>query len=218
MGWQNTYVFVTALNIGTMGFFWWYTPEYISRYFERIYDIEHESEIIVDRTPMLKIAWPHQALKAPDLNNVGIVLSFIAHANQQQFESTHRYFRTLGLMAKNDIFYQFEPNIFIEFMSALKDAMQAYGDWDGKPETADALITGFFDSVQAAPEFTEMVREFLHVVDHMMPNKSAPRAITLDDVAKAKLLFDAYIRAKAQRWYMDELARRQGKPDLPPNS
>jgi AbiV family abortive infection protein len=35
MGWQNTYILVTALNIGTMGFFWWYTPEYISRYFEK---------------------------------------------------------------------------------------------------------------------------------------------------------------------------------------
>src|SRR5271154_5963116 len=41
MGWQNTYVFLTALNIATMGFFWWYTPEYISRYFEKILDIEN---------------------------------------------------------------------------------------------------------------------------------------------------------------------------------
>jgi AbiV family abortive infection protein len=218
MGWQNTYVFLTALNIATMGFFWWYTPEYISRYFEKIRDIEHESEIIVDRTPMLKIVWPNQALKAPDLNNVSIVYSFIAQANQEQFESTHRYFRTLGLMAKNDIFYQFEPNIFIEFMSALKDAMQAYGDWDGKPETAEASITGFFDGVPASPEFTEMVRDFLHIVDHMMAHKIALRAITLDDVAKAKLVFDSYIKVKAQRWYMDELARRQGEHELPPNS
>jgi len=209
MGWQNTYVFVTALNIATMGFFWWYTPEYISRYFEKIHDIEHESEIVVDRTPMLKIVWPNQALKAPDLNNVAIVYSFIAQANQQQFESTHRYFRTLGLMAKNDIFYQFEPNIFIEFMSALKDAMQAYGDWDGKSETAEASITGFFDAVPASQEYIEMVREFLHIVDYMIANKNSSRAITLDDVAKAKLIFDAYIRVKAQHWYMDEVARHR---------
>ena len=211
MGWQNTYVFVTALNIATMGFFWWYTPEYISRYFDKIRDIEHESEIIVDRTPMLKIVWPNQALKAPDLNSVSVVYSFIAQASQRQFESTHRYFRTLGLMAKNDIFFQFEPNIFIEFMSALKDAMQAYGDWDGKPESAEASITGFFDRVPASPEITEMVRDFLHIVAHMMANKIAPRAITLDDVARAKLIFDGYIKAKAQRWYMDELAKRQGE-------
>jgi AbiV family abortive infection protein len=217
MGWQNTFVFVTALNIATMGFFWWYTPVYISRYFEKIRDIEHESDIIVDRTPMLKIVWPNQALKTSDLNNVSIVYGFIAQANQQQFESTHRCFRTLGLMAKNDIFFQFEPNIFIEFMSALKDAMQAYGDWDGTPEAAAASIIGFFDGVPASPEFMEILREFLHIVDHMMANKIAPRAITLDDAAKAKLVFDAYIKVKAQRWYTDEVAKRQGKPD-PPSS
>jgi hypothetical protein len=52
----------------------------------------------------------------------------------------------------------------------------------------------------------------------MMANKIAPRAITLDDVAKAKVVFDAYIKVKAQRWYMDELAKRQGTPDLQPTS
>jgi hypothetical protein len=60
-----------------------------------------ETEIIVDRTPLLKIVWSSHALKAPDLNNVSIVYSFIAQADQKQFGSTHRFFRTLGLMAKN---------------------------------------------------------------------------------------------------------------------
>ena len=214
MGWQNTYVFVTALNIGTMGFFWWYTPEYISRYFEKIRDVEHDSEIIVDRTPMLRIVWPPQALKSADLNNVSVVYSFMAQANQQQFESTHRYFRNVGLMAKNDIFFQFEPTIFIEFMSALKDAMSAYGDWDGKPETAETSVAAFFEGAVAAPEFTGMVRDFLKLVDQMIANKMAPRPITLDDVAHAKLIFDGYIKLKAQRWYMGELATRQGKSEL----
>jgi hypothetical protein len=103
MGWQNTYVFVTALNIATLGFFWWYLPEYVSRYFERIRDVEHDSEVVVDRIPMLKIGWPHQALKSEDLNNVSVVYGFAAHADQPQFEALNRYFRNLGLMAKNDI-------------------------------------------------------------------------------------------------------------------
>jgi hypothetical protein len=214
IGWQSTYVFVTALNLATMGFFWWYTPEYISRYFHKIRDIEHEVELEVDRMPMLKIVWPHQALKVPDLNNVSVVLSFIAQADQKQFESTHRYFRNLGLMAKNDIFFQTEPTIFIEFILALKDAMQAYGDWDGRSEMAEASIIAFFDGVPATSEFTAMVRDFLQLMEQMQANKIAPRAITLDDVAKAKLVFDSYIKVKAQRWYMDELAKHQGKSHL----
>jgi hypothetical protein len=158
---------------------------------------------------MLKIVWPNQALKAQDLNTLSVVYSFITQANQQQFESTHRYFRALGLMAKNDIFFQFEPTMFIELMSALKDAIQDYGDWDGKPETAEASITGFFDHPSESLGYTEMVREFLHIVDHMMTNKVAPRAINLEDAVKAKLVFDFYIKLRAQRWYMDELAKRR---------
>jgi hypothetical protein len=170
-----------------MGFFGLYTPEYVSRYFEKIRDIEHESEIIIDRTPMLKIVWPNQALKAPDLNNVSIVYSFIAKANQQQFESMHRNFRTLGLVAKNGIFHQVEPNVFIEFIWALKDAMQAYGDWDGKPETAEASITGFFDGVPASPELTEMRNDFALVgqtyLSCFAQIRCDPRASDLADAA-----------------------------------
>ena len=210
MGWQSTYVFTTALNIATIGFFWWYMPEYISRYFEKIRDIEHDSEVIVDRMPMLKVVWPHQALKVADLNNVSIVLAFIGAANQQQFESTHRYFRNLGLLAKNDIFFQFEPTIFIEFIFALKDAMKAYDDWDGKQETAEASIIGFFDNASSSREFIAMLRDFLQIADHMVANKMAPRALTLDDAIRAKMVFDVYIRLKAQRNYTAEVAKVAG--------
>jgi hypothetical protein len=36
---------------------------------------------------------------------------------------------------------------------ALKDAMRAYGDWDGAPEKAEASITAFFEGIPSAPEF-----------------------------------------------------------------
>jgi hypothetical protein len=65
-----------------------------------------------------------------------------------------------------------------------------------------------------APEFTVMVRDFLKLADQMIANKMAPRPITLDDVAHAKLIFDGYIKVKAQRWYMGELAKRQGEAEL----
>ncbi len=207
MGWQNTYVFVTALNIATLGFFWWYLPEYVSRYFERIRDVEHDSEVVVDRIPMLKIGWPHQALKSEDLKNVSIVYGFAAHASQQQFEALHRYFRNLGLMAKNDIFFQFEPTIAVEFIMALKDEMRAYGDWDGAPETAEASITAFFEGIPAAPEFIIVIEEMLQLVDQITTNRMVPRPITLEDVGKAKVIFDGYIKVKAQRFFMEEVAR-----------
>ena len=216
MGWQNTYVFLTALNIGTLGFFWWYLPEYISRYFEKIRDVEHDSEVEIDRVPMLKVGWPQQALKAADLNNVTIVLAFLAKSKQKQFESTHRYFQNLALLAKNDIFFQFESTLFIEFIFSLKDAMLAYGDWDGKPETVEASIVGFYDTTTSSLEFAAVVKDFLQIADHMIANKMAPRVLTLEDVIGAKMVFDVYIRVKAQRAYMEEISERHSaKSSIP---
>jgi hypothetical protein len=165
---------------------------------------------------MLKVVWPHQALKAADLNDVAIIFGFIGQANQKQFESTHRYFRNLALLAKNDIFFQFEGTLFIEFIFSLKDAMLAYGDWDGRPETAEASIVGFYDTTASSPELAAMVKDFLQIADHMIANKMAPRALTLDDVIRAKMVFDVYFRVKAQRAYMEEVAKKKGaKPAIP---
>jgi hypothetical protein len=44
----------------------------------------------------------------------------------------------------------------------------------------------------------------------------APRVLTLDDVIRAKMVFDVYIREKAQRAYMEAVAKVKGaKPAMP---
>jgi hypothetical protein len=110
-------------------------------------------------------------------------------------------------MAKNDIFFQFEPTILVEFIMALKDAMRAYGDWDGASETAESSITAFFEGIPAAREFIIIIREMLQLVDQITTIKIVPRPITLDDIANAKVIFEGYIKVKAQRFFMEEMAR-----------
>jgi hypothetical protein len=56
-GWGLARHFVVALNIGTMGFWWWRMPEQISRYYESIEDLETHRPIAVERRPSLKIDW-----------------------------------------------------------------------------------------------------------------------------------------------------------------
>jgi hypothetical protein len=88
--------------------------------------------------------------------------------------------------------------------------MKAYDDWDGKQETAEASIIGFFDNASSSREFIAMLRDFLQIADHMVANKMAPRALTLDDAIRAKMVFDVYIRLKAQRNYTAEVAKVAG--------
>jgi hypothetical protein len=52
-GWGLARSFVVALNIGTMGFWWWRMPEQISRYYEALQDLETGKELVIERNPIL---------------------------------------------------------------------------------------------------------------------------------------------------------------------
>jgi AbiV family abortive infection protein len=205
MAFQQAFVFVTAINIGTTGFFWWYLPEFVSSFFQKIRDLEHDVDIEVKRTPELRLSWGHLALKANDLNNVGVIIPWIARSNQEQFEAFQRYFRALALMSKNDIFFQFEPNIVTEFIGAFKDAMRSNSDWDGKLETLDAAIDAFFQPVSV--EFVQTMKEQVAFANQIEANKRSERPVTLEDVGKAKIIFDAYMKLKANA-YLQEQTRQ----------
>jgi AbiV family abortive infection protein len=210
MAFQQAFVFVTAMNIGTTGFFWWYLPQFVSSFFEKIRDIEHDADIDVRRTPELRLSWGHLALKSSDLNNVGIIIPWIARSNQEQIEPFQRYFRALALMAKNDIFFQFEPNIVTEFVGALKDAMRSNGDWDGKEETYEAAIDALFKPVST--EFVQTVKEQVAFARQIETNKRSLRPVSLEDVGKAKIIFDVYIKLKANAHLQEQIQKATAQP------
>src|ERR1039458_9376815 len=74
MGMQSSMLLVNAVNIGTAGFFWWYLPTFISKFAESVFDLEQKTEVLLERSPQLKISWGHLALSREDLKQVRIVL------------------------------------------------------------------------------------------------------------------------------------------------
>lgn len=196
-GMQQCMIFVTALNIATSGFFWWYVPTFISRFHESVVDIESNSGIDLDRMPQLKIQWPHQALKEELLlQHLAIVFGFVARANEPQREAYSRYFRALAIMAKNDIFFQFEHHIVDEFVSSFEMALQAYGDWDGNSPTFDGTVTALFKDLTESEQFLAMIAE-MRALALTVRSRKIERPITLEDAAKSKVIFDTYIVFKA---------------------
>jgi hypothetical protein len=108
-------------------------------------DLENKAKMALDRVPALKVSWGNQALRSEDLTQVSIVFSHIASVREEsRFAVYNRYFKALALMAKNDIFFQFEGNLLGEFHLVLKEALAAYGDWDGEGETYDAAVDAAF--------------------------------------------------------------------------
>jgi AbiV family abortive infection protein len=206
-GMQQCMIFVTALNIATSGFFWWYLPIFISKFHESIIDVESNSGIDMDRVPQLKIQWPHQALKEELLlQHLAIVFSFVAHANDAQREAYARYFRALAMMAKNDIFFQFEHHLVDEFISSFEMALQAYGDWDGDPATFDVRVTELFKDMTESEQLLGMISD-MRALAATVKTRKIERPVTLEDAAKSKVIFDTYIVLKAVVFTREEMKK-----------
>jgi hypothetical protein len=214
-GMQNNVLFVTSLNIASFGFFWWYLPKFTSRYHESIADLETNMEVILDRVPELKIVWPQQALKQDVLGqNLGLIFSFVVHDLDKHMAVYHRYFGVLGLMAKNDLFFQFEHHLVHDFMECLKMAMQSYGDWDGAPKTFEDAHKALVPEKEGRDEFVAMVLDLDRIAGEV-DRHNLTQPVTLEHAIRAKLAFDTYIHIKARAFFAaeyerDRAARRLG--------
>lgn len=113
LAWGISRRFVVALNIGSLGFFWWYVPHQISRYYEKIIDLETNTEIGLERSPILKLDWQRHALSDQDLKNTGLCFSMLPGPKDRQKDKLFdNYITGLGFLSKNDIHLQFEANAF----------------------------------------------------------------------------------------------------------
>ena len=185
--------FVTALNIGSMGYFWWYVPEQISHYYEKLVDLESKSDVVVARSPALKIVWRMNPLSENDLDRT--LLCFGMMPSGDELESHvpfHHYATGLALMSKTDIHFQFEPQAFGEFFEALKLAMRVYGDWDGSQDYGEVFHPVVSEIVGESDEC-----ETLFSLGERLRVKSPTQTeITLEEVGKIKIVCDAYFIRK----------------------
>jgi AbiV family abortive infection protein len=202
-------LFVIALNIGSLGFFWWYLPSFVSKYYDKIMDLENNAEVILERNPPLVVNLKSRALKAPDLINVSVILSLLMHANSDPQQEPYRhYFRALSLLAKNDIFVEFGLNIIVEFYESLRAGLAAYGEWDGAPETFDAAAGKVFEELKYPSDFVNELKKMLQLAGEANTKKASAVPISLDDAIKMKTFCDAYFIVRARR-YLQEVATKR---------
>jgi AbiV family abortive infection protein len=191
-GLQFSTMFLVALNIGTVGFFWWYVPTFVAKYYEELFDLENQTTLAAERNPPLRIPVKREALKHAHLLRAGLVFAHMISATGQQHLAYGHYSQALSLLGKNDIFGQFEANILVKFGEAFRAGLIAYGDWDGAAETfgaaADAVLSTW-NSPEAAADF----KSLLELAATLPSRTSFERQITLDDAVKMKCLCDVYL-------------------------
>jgi AbiV family abortive infection protein len=208
LGMHHNVIFASSLNIASLGFFWWYLPQFTSRYHDSITDLENNHSVVLDRVPELKIVWPQQALKYDMLEqNLGIVFGFVVRSREQHMAVYHKYFGTLGLMAKNDLFYQFEHHLVQNFIECLEMALKSYGDWDGSPSTFESVIAGLIPDKEEKDGFISMVLDLVRIAREV-EQRNLKEVVTLEHAIKAKIAFDTYIQIKARASYIAQIKGR----------
>ncbi|KQY97178.1 hypothetical protein ASD45_20955 [Pseudolabrys sp. Root1462] len=195
-GWGVARQFVVALNIATMGFWWWRMPEQIDRYHESVQDLENKAEVRIERRPSLKIDWgENRVLTIEDLARTAAVFAALPARDKQGKQTGLDYYvGGVTFLSLNDVHWQCEVQAFGNFFECLRHMMAQQGDWrEGKPfEGAFVRFIG-----ELFPEFDETAR-YVELCRAFDANDATNAKITLKEVSFIKLFCDAYFLHKIQ--------------------
>jgi hypothetical protein len=195
---------VIALNIGTLGVFWWHVEKDVAKFYEQIIDLEADPKGGVG----LVVAPPKRLLV--DFDSARFVL------NEEAMQSVHRvaalfmrehhrlqkflgaYAMGLTLFSKTDIHLRLEVNAFGEFHNALKEAMRVFGDWDGTGNFSNDAGRAY-EGLADLTDFKKTLELGAALEADVKHEKSHP--ITLTEVVGIKIYCDDYLQRKAREYF-----------------
>ncbi len=215
-GWGLARHFVVALNIGTMGFWWWRMPEQISRYYESLRDLEKNMDVGVERSPALRIDWgQNRVLSAEDLDRVAACFTALPGPHERDQHTAYNYYiGGLTFLSLNDIHWQCESTVFGNFFECLRALMAEYGDWKEGTNFRESMLRfldDMFPNMDERDQFADLCGRF--------ESKNFEGAVvTLKEATFMKLFCDAYfMRQLKQRNALlrDSKERASAEPSPP---
>jgi AbiV family abortive infection protein len=195
-------IFIVALNVATKGFFWWKVQRDPEKYYEEMVDLEADKNgrigLHIAIGKRLTINWDEAKLKLDQKGMVGVevVLGFMFKRFKVLEDFIKHYTLGLALFSKTDIHLRMETNSFIEIFNALKCAMLALGDWDGKSNFRETVIAKFAS--------LEGITELEQTIDLGIKAEKAGATlpeITLTEVMAIKLYCDIYLILKVNDFF-----------------
>jgi len=213
-GIQMCSMFAVSLNIATVGYFWWYLPEFVSTYYEEMVDLETKARLAVDYKLPGMMNWKRTALKAPQLQTAGMILTHLMMwATKEQSLAYSRYMHGITLLSKNDVFGDFSAQAFVDFAYAFRMALASYGDWDGAPENFEQAAVGVLDKFWKQPEILTEFKALMDSADDLEKKRPPSRPINLEETMKLKAFCDTYLVSRAQREVQKAIRERQSKTE-----
>jgi hypothetical protein len=208
-GIQMCGMFAVALNIATVGYFWWYLPEFVSTFYEEMVDLDTKGRLSVDYKSAVMANWKRTTLKAQQLHNAGMILTYLMMwATKEQSLAFSRYMQGIALLSKNDVFGDFTGQALVHFASALRMALVSYGDWDGVPEHFEQAITDRLGKIWNQPEVVTEFKSLMEYAAALEKQQQPSRPITLDEAMKLKACCDVYFVYRVKREVQNAMQKR----------
>jgi AbiV family abortive infection protein len=210
--WQNGIqmcgMFAVSLNIATMGYFWWYLPEFVTTFYEELVDLETKAKLAVDYRQPVMGNWKRTALKATQLNIAGMILSYLMMwATKEQSLACSRYMNGIAHLSKNDMFGDFTGQAFVEFAQAFRMAITSFGGWDGTPETFDQVFSAIYNNPEVVGEFKALIDS----ADAFEKKQPPSRPINLENAFKLKALCDGYFITRIRLEFQNRRQRESSE-------
>jgi len=216
--WQNGIqmcsMFAVSLNIATVGYFWWYLPEFVSTYYEEMVDLETKARLEVGYKEPVMMNWKRTTLKASQLQTAGMILTHLMMwATKEQSLAYSRYMQAIALLSKNDVFGDFSGQALVHFAYAFRMALESYGDWDGVPENFEQAKVAVVENIWKQPEILTEFKALMDSADALEKKQPPSRPINLEETMKLKALCDVYLVSRAQREVQKGIRERQSKTE-----
>jgi AbiV family abortive infection protein len=220
-GIQMCSIFAASLNIATVGYFWWYLPEFVSTFYDEMVDLDTKVKLEVDYKSPVMANWKRTALNAQQLHIAGMILTYLMRwATKEQSLAYSRYMQGIALLSKNDVFGDFTGQALVHFAYAFRMALQSYGDWDGVPENFEKAVAGALHKLWNHPEMLAEFMSLMEAADALEKKQSPSRPITLEEAIKLKAFCDAYLGNRAKREVQKAIRQREspGESQTTPKS
>ncbi|WP_167397651.1 AbiV family abortive infection protein [Sphingomonas faeni] len=195
---------VTAcLNIGSIGYFWFQQSGFERRMFDEVRDLENNRRI--DFEPKCSFWDDSKAVALTDehIDHATRCMMAFAPLSEEDAQSIFRpYYDGLALMAKSDIFYDFDTTARRAFTGSLAGAFAKYENWNGKDEDFRACYTKAFEPIIKAEEDRNQMFKVLTL-------EGDPNETSLANLRLAKQLADLYLITVSKRTWKTILGSGQ---------
>ncbi len=153
---------VACLNIGSIGYFWFEPPGFERAMFAEIRDLELGRNMELKGRDTFWDDGRAVALTSEHIDHAIHCLMAFAPLSSSEAEPIFApYFHGLALIAKSDLFYNFDTLARHGFVRSLASAFRRYGNWSGKSDDFEASFHAEFESFMPDREHRNKMLKYL---------------------------------------------------------